>query len=52
MAACTWHLYDNSPALAPLVVIQAGLTLLGNTALAGASLWILAGVRAPSAQEP
>jgi polyferredoxin len=52
MAACTWHLYDNSPALAPLVIIQAGLTLLGNTALAGASLWILEGLRAPSAQEP
>jgi len=29
MAACTWHLFDNSPALQGLVVLQAGLTTLG-----------------------
>jgi len=34
MAACTWHLFDNSPALQGLVVLQAGLTALGNGALA------------------
>lgn len=34
MAACTWHLYDNSPALDGLVVLQAGLTCLGNGAMA------------------
>jgi hypothetical protein len=37
MAACTWHLFDNSPALEGLVVLQAGLTALGNIALAAAA---------------
>ncbi|SBO42178.1 DUF2499 domain-containing protein [Cyanobium sp. NIES-981] len=41
MAACTWHLFDNSPALQGLVVFQAGCTLLGNVALAGAALHLL-----------
>ncbi|MBM5788613.1 MAG: DUF2499 domain-containing protein [Vulcanococcus sp.] len=34
MAACTWHLFDNAPALDGLVVLQAGCTLLGNGTLA------------------
>lgn len=34
MAACTWHLFDNTPALNGLVVFQAGLTALGNGAMA------------------
>ena len=34
MAACTWHLFDNTPALQGLVVLQAGLTTLGNGTLA------------------
>ena len=34
MAACTWHLCDNSPNLQGLVVFQAGLTTIGNAALA------------------
>jgi hypothetical protein len=37
MAACTWHLFDNSPALQGLVVLQAGLTALGNLTLAAAA---------------
>ena len=37
MAACLWHLYDNSQQLQWLVVLQAGMTLLGNIALAGAA---------------
>lgn len=37
MAACTWHLFDNSENLRGLVVLQAGFTLLGNTALAFAA---------------
>ncbi len=37
MAACTWHLFDNSEDLRGLVVLQAGFTLLGNTALAFAA---------------
>lgn len=52
MAACTWHLYDNTPILAPLVSLQAALTLLGNTALAAASLWILAGARSRAPGQP
>ncbi|QPN66391.1 DUF2499 domain-containing protein [Synechococcus sp. CBW1006] len=41
MAACTWHLFDNTPALDGLVVFQAGCTALGNSALALAAwnLW-------------
>lgn len=30
MAACTWHFFYNSPDLEWLVVLQAGLTVLGN----------------------
>ena len=37
MAACTWHLFDNSEALRGLVVLQAGFTLIGNTTLAAAA---------------
>jgi len=38
MAACTWHMFDNSEALRGLVLLQASLTLLGNVALALAAL--------------
>ena len=38
MAACTWHLFDNSEALKGLVLLQASLTLLGNVVLALAAL--------------
>lgn len=38
MAACTWHLFDNSEALKGLVLLQACLTLLGNVVLAMAAL--------------
>lgn len=41
MCACTWHLYDNTPALRGLVVVQAGLTAGGNLALALAALQLL-----------
>lgn len=34
MAAITWHIFDNSEALKGLVVLQAALTMLGNTCLA------------------
>ncbi|MFN5119431.1 MAG: DUF2499 domain-containing protein [Cyanobacteriota bacterium] len=37
MAACTWHLFDNSENLKGLVVLQAALTTLGNAALAAAA---------------
>ncbi|MEB3255765.1 MAG: DUF2499 domain-containing protein [Synechococcaceae cyanobacterium] len=41
MAACTWHLFDNSPALQGLVVLQAALTAAGNVALAIAAWHLL-----------
>jgi hypothetical protein len=41
MCACTWHLFDNSPALYGLVVLQAALTAVGNLALALACLLLL-----------
>ncbi|QNI73531.1 hypothetical protein SynNOUM97013_01472 [Synechococcus sp. NOUM97013] len=47
MAACTWHLYDNSESLRWLVTVQASLTLLGNVLLAWAA-WTLP---APSVHE-
>ena len=34
MAACTWHLFDNSAELQGLVVFQAALTALGNATMA------------------
>ena len=37
MAACTWHFFDNSENLRGLVVLQAGFTLMGNSALAFAA---------------
>jgi len=49
MAACTWHLFDNSNALKGLVVFQAGLTALGNLALAGAAFNLLRLQRRPTA---
>ncbi|MGQ9865670.1 MAG: DUF2499 domain-containing protein [Pseudanabaenaceae cyanobacterium] len=41
LCACTWHFFDNHPALSWLVSLQAALTLVGNTALAwgGYLLW-------------
>ncbi|MEB3259871.1 MAG: DUF2499 domain-containing protein [Cyanobacteriota bacterium] len=41
MAACTWHLYDNAPALQGLVVLQAACTFLGNVCLAVAAWGLL-----------
>ena len=41
MAACTWHLYDNTEQLRGLVVLQAGCTALGNVCLACAAWWLL-----------
>lgn len=41
MCACTWHLFDNPDALKGLVVLQAGLTTIGNLCLALAVLVLL-----------
>lgn len=40
MAACTWHLFDNSAQLQGLVVLQAACTVLGNSTMALAA-WML-----------
>ena len=37
MAAITWHIFDNSPELKGLVVLQAALTMFGNICLAFAA---------------
>ncbi|MEA5399437.1 DUF2499 domain-containing protein [Synechococcus sp. BA-124 BA4] len=50
MAACTWHLFDNSEALKGLVVLQAGLTAIGNGAMALAA-WNLLRQQRLSAQD-
>ncbi len=34
MAAITWHIFDNTNELYGLVVLQAGLTMVGNACLA------------------
>jgi len=56
MAACTWHLYDNSDALRGLVVLQAGLTGAGNLTLAIAAWNLLRrqrlGLDHPAVPEP
>ncbi|MEG4581164.1 DUF2499 domain-containing protein [Microcoleus sp. MON1_C5] len=40
MCACTWHYFDNSPALQWIVTLQAGMTLIGNFTLWAAAWWI------------
>jgi len=40
MCACTWHFFDNNPALSWLVIIQAATTLIGNTTLMFAAGWL------------
>ena len=42
MAACLWHLFDNTDRLQWLVVLQAATTLAGNGAMAWAA-WRLLG---------
>ena len=51
MAACTWHLFDNSADLQGLVVLQAGLTTLGNGTLAVAAWNLLRQQRAKASQQ-
>ena len=52
MAACTWHVFDNAPALQGLVVLQAACTLVGNGALAAAAWWLLGQQKRADAQTP
>jgi len=52
MAACTWHLFDNSETLKGLVVLQAGLTALGNGALALAAWNLFRQQRIAAGEKP
>ena len=40
MCACTWHFFDNSPALEWVVTVQAATTIVGNSTQAIAAWWI------------
>jgi hypothetical protein len=40
MCACTWHFFDNPPALEWLVTLQAAMTVVGNTTMCLAAWWI------------
>ncbi len=40
MCACTWHFFDNAPALDWLVTLQATMTVVGNCTLMAAAWWI------------
>lgn len=40
MCACTWHFFDNAPALEWLVTVQAAMTVVGNVTLCVAAWWI------------
>jgi Protein of unknown function (DUF2499) len=40
MCACTWHYFDNSPALEWIVTLQAAMTVVGNFTLMIAAYFI------------
>lgn len=40
ICVCTWHWFDNDPALAWLGMVQATMTCLGNCTLALAAWWL------------
>ncbi|MGB8699661.1 MAG: DUF2499 domain-containing protein [Thermosynechococcaceae cyanobacterium] len=40
MCACTWHFFDNAPHLEWLVLLQATMTVVGNTTMCGAA-WLI-----------
>ncbi|WNZ43573.1 DUF2499 domain-containing protein [Leptolyngbya boryana CZ1] len=40
MCACTWHFFDNPPALDWLVTLQAAMTVVGNCTCCAAGWWI------------
>ena len=40
MCACTWHFFDNAPALDWLVTLQAAMTVVGNCTACAAAWWI------------
>ena len=48
MCACTWHYFDNSPALEWIVTLQAAMTLIGNFTLWAAAWWIWRSVQPAS----
>jgi Protein of unknown function (DUF2499) len=40
MCACTWHFFNNPPALEWVVTLQAAMTVVGNVTLMLAGWWI------------
>jgi len=51
LCAVTWHFFDNAPALAWLVQLQAGTTVVGNVTLCYAAWWIWRGENEAIARE-
>uniref|UniRef100_A0A7S0QUT8 Uncharacterized protein n=1 Tax=Pyramimonas obovata TaxID=1411642 RepID=A0A7S0QUT8_9CHLO len=52
LSACTFHLFYNPSELTPLVTLQSGLTLLGNTTLCLAALRISQASASPALEPP
>lgn len=51
MCACTWHFFDNRPALDWLVTTQASTTVIGNCTMMAAAWWIWKNARAQAASQ-
>ncbi|MEB3159631.1 MAG: DUF2499 domain-containing protein [Synechococcus sp.] len=51
MAACTWHLFDNTEQLRGLVVLQAASTAVGNACMAAAAWRLLRNERSHECAE-
>jgi hypothetical protein len=52
MCACTWHFFDNLPALDWLVTVQAATTVIGNCTCCAAAWWIWKSRRPTADQTP
>jgi hypothetical protein len=52
MCACTWHFFNNLPALDWLVTVQAATTLIGNCTCCAAAWWIWHNSRPLNASTP
>lgn len=52
MCACTWHFFDNAPALDWLVILQAAMTVVGNCTVCLAAWWIWRQSKALPSGEP
>jgi Protein of unknown function (DUF2499) len=52
MCACTWHFFDNVPALSWLVTLQAAMTMIGNGTVCIAAWWIWKTSQVPTHSQP